>query len=96
MYILQGCSSGGLGERNFLLLGDGTAALMDKTVISYTPDIEQWIKTINSKKEFIEFIILHVSNFRSVGFSDSTISQVLEQQYRMFDKLGVPYERIKF
>ena len=36
-----------------------------------------------------------VSDFRAAGFSDSTISKVLEQQYRMLDKLGILYERIR-
>ena len=36
-----------------------------------------------------------VSDFREAGYSDSTIGNVLEQQYKMLDKLGVSYERIK-
>lgn len=37
-----------------------------------------------------------VSDFKNAGFSDSTINSVMEQQYRMLDKLGVAYERINF
>ena len=37
-----------------------------------------------------------VTDFREAGFSDSTIANVLEQQYSMLDKLGVSYERIKW
>ena len=35
-----------------------------------------------------------VDDFTNAGFSNDTINQVLEQQYKMLDKLGVPYERI--
>ena len=50
----------------------------------------KWSSSLQDELSYI------VSDFRSAGFSDSTISQVLEQQYKMLDKLGVPYERIKF
>ena len=30
------------------------------------------------------------------GFSDVVINDVMEQQYRMLDKLDVKYERIKY
>ena len=30
------------------------------------------------------------------GFSDVVINDVMEQQYRMVDKLNVKYERIKY
>jgi len=33
-----------------------------------------------------------VSDFRTAGYSDSTIQSVLEHQYTMLDKLGVKYE----
>jgi hypothetical protein len=33
-------------------------------------------------------------DFRNAGFSKSTTRDVLEQQYKMLDKLEVPYERI--
>ena len=36
-----------------------------------------------------------VSDLRSVGFSDSTIAQVMDQTYKMLDKLGVSYRRVK-
>lgn len=37
-----------------------------------------------------------VKDFRGAGFSDDTIKRVEEQQYKMLDKLGVKYERVKF
>lgn len=36
-----------------------------------------------------------VVDFTNAGFSKNTINQVLEQQYKMLDKLGVSYERIE-
>jgi hypothetical protein len=36
-----------------------------------------------------------VKDFRKAGFTDTEISGVLKQQYDMFDKLGVPYKRLK-
>lgn len=35
-----------------------------------------------------------VDDFTNAGFSKNTINSVLEQQYKMLDKLKVPYERI--
>lgn len=35
-----------------------------------------------------------VNDFINAGFSKDTINSVLEQQYKMLDKLKVPYERI--
>ena len=37
-----------------------------------------------------------VSDFKVAGFSRSTIGKVLEQQYRMLDRLGAMYERVRF
>ncbi|MGU5677755.1 hypothetical protein ACV1C4_21990 [Aeromonas hydrophila] len=34
------------------------------------------------------------SNLKSAGFSNDTIQKVIEQQYKMLDKLNVPYDRI--
>lgn len=34
------------------------------------------------------------SDLKSAGFSNDTIQKVLEQQYKMLDKLNVPYDRI--
>ena len=50
-------------------------------------------KWSSSLQEELSYI---VSDFRTAGFSDATICDVLEQQYKMLDKLNVPYERIKF
>lgn len=36
-----------------------------------------------------------VDDLGSAGFHRSTIERVLNQQYRMLDKLNVPYEKIK-
>jgi hypothetical protein len=35
-----------------------------------------------------------VDDFKKAGFSNGTIKKVMEQQYKMLDKLGVPYERV--
>jgi len=37
-----------------------------------------------------------VDDFTKAGFDRSTIEGVLERQYKMFDRLGVSYERIDF
>lgn len=34
------------------------------------------------------------NDFKNAGFSKDTIKGVMDQQYKMLDKLGVPYERI--
>lgn len=34
--------------------------------------------------------------FREAGFSDAVINDVMEQQYRLLNKLNVKYERIKY
>ena len=49
----------------------------------------KWSSSLQDELSYI------VSDFREAGFADSTIRQVLEQQYKMLDKLGVPYQRIK-
>ncbi|MBU2985073.1 hypothetical protein KO528_06910 [Saccharophagus degradans] len=45
----------------------------------------------SSLQEELQYIIDDMS---SAGFQKQTIDQVLEQQYRMLDKLEVPYQRI--
>lgn len=35
-------------------------------------------------------------DFRETGFTDAVINDVMEQQYRMLDKLDAKYERIKY
>jgi hypothetical protein len=35
-----------------------------------------------------------VSDFQGAGFNNDVIRQVLEQQYRMLEKLGVPFQQI--
>lgn len=50
----------------------------------------KWSSSLQDELSYI------VSDFKTAGFSDSIINSVLEQQYRMLDKLGVPYERIRF
>jgi hypothetical protein len=36
------------------------------------------------------------SDLKKAGFESDAIRSVLEQQYRMLDKLGVPYQRIQY
>jgi hypothetical protein len=48
----------------------------------------KWSSTLQEELGYI------VEDFTNAGFSKQTISEVLEQQYRMLDKLKVPYERI--
>ena len=48
----------------------------------------KWSSSLQDELSYI------VSDFREAGFSDSTINSVLEQQYKMLDKLNVQYERI--
>ncbi len=36
-----------------------------------------------------------VDDFRAAGYGNDVIQQVLEQQYKMLDKIGVPYQKIK-
>ena len=50
----------------------------------------KWSSSLQDELSYI------VSDFREPGFSNSIISDVLEQQYKMLDKLGVKYERIKY
>lgn len=52
--------------------------------------IGKWSSSLQDELSYI------VSDFREAGFSNSVISDVLEQQYKMLDKLGVKYERIKY
>jgi hypothetical protein len=48
----------------------------------------KWSSTIDEELGYI------VSDFRAAGFKNGVISQVLEQQYRMLDKLGASYTRV--
>lgn len=48
----------------------------------------KWSSSLQDELQYI------VDDFTNAGFSKNTINQVLEQQYKMLDKLGVPYERI--
>jgi hypothetical protein len=48
----------------------------------------KWSSTIDDELGFI------VSDFRTAGFGDDVIKQVLEQQYKMLDHLGVTYQRV--
>ncbi|MGN0632906.1 MAG: hypothetical protein ACI4JW_03470 [Oscillospiraceae bacterium] len=50
----------------------------------------KWSSSLQDELQYI------VDDFKGAGFSQETISKVLEQQYRMLDKLKVPYERIVF
>ncbi|MDD2401759.1 MAG: hypothetical protein PHD60_06090 [Clostridia bacterium] len=49
----------------------------------------KWSSTLQEELQYI------VDDFTNAGFSSSTIDEVLEQQYKMLDKLNIPYERIK-
>lgn len=35
-----------------------------------------------------------VTDFRNAGFDDTTISKILNQQYKMLDKLKIDYTKI--
>ncbi|UZQ49372.1 hypothetical protein [Clostridium kluyveri] len=48
----------------------------------------KWSSSLQDELQYI------VDDFTNAGFSKNTINQVLEQQYKMLDKLGAPYERI--
>ena len=48
----------------------------------------KWSSSLQDELQYI------VKDFKSAGFCEDTINKVLEQQYKMFDKLNVPYERI--
>lgn len=48
----------------------------------------KWSSSLQDELQYI------VDDFTNAGFSNDTINQVLEQQYKMLDRLGVPYERI--
>lgn len=50
----------------------------------------KWSSSLQDELSYI------VSDFRAAGFSDAVINDVMGQQYRMLDKLGVKYERIKY
>jgi len=50
----------------------------------------KWSSSLQDELSFI------ASDFKKAGFSNSTINKVLNQQYRMLDKLKIPYERIKY
>lgn len=50
----------------------------------------KWSSSLQDELSYI------VSDFRKAGFSDTVINDVMEQQYRMLDKLDVKYERIKY
>ena len=47
----------------------------------------KWSSTIDDELGFI------VNDFRAASFGDDVIRQVLHQNYRMLDKLGVKYNR---
>ena len=48
-------------------------------------------KLSSSLQEELSYI---VEDFRAAGFDDDIIEQVLEQQYKMLDKLNIRYERV--
>lgn len=48
----------------------------------------KWRSTLQDELQYI------VDDFSNAGYSRGTIEQVMEQQYKMLDKLGVNYERI--
>ncbi|MEC2077055.1 T7SS effector LXG polymorphic toxin [Metabacillus fastidiosus] len=52
--------------------------------------VGKWSTTLQEELQFA------VEDLTKAGFSRNTISQVLEQQYKMLDKLGVKYERIDY
>ncbi|MBL8856413.1 MAG: hypothetical protein JNK57_20785 [Planctomycetaceae bacterium] len=50
----------------------------------------KWSSTLQEELQYI------VDDLTAAGYSRSTIERVLEQQYGMLDRLGVPYSRIVF
>lgn len=52
--------------------------------------VGKWSTTLQEELQFM------VDDLTKAGFSRNTTSQVLEQQYKMLDKLGVKYERIDY
>ncbi|MGH0946030.1 WXG100 family type VII secretion target [Bacillus mycoides] len=52
--------------------------------------VGKWNTTLQEEMQFM------VGDLTKAGFSRDTTSQVLEQQYKMLDKLGVKYERIDY
>lgn len=52
--------------------------------------VGKWSTTLQEELQFM------VGDLTNAGFSRNTTSQVLEQQYKMLNKLGVKYERIDY
>ncbi|WP_106766534.1 RHS repeat-associated core domain-containing protein [Paenibacillus faecalis] len=50
----------------------------------------KWSSSLQDELQYI------IDDFKAAGFSRNTIDNVLEQQYKMLDKIKVPYERIKY
>ncbi|MCP1122583.1 hypothetical protein NKR74_04350 [Bacillus sp. 3103sda1] len=48
----------------------------------------KWSSSLQDELQYI------VDDLKNAGFSNDTINSVLEQQYKMLDKLKVPYERV--
>ncbi|OPH46752.1 hypothetical protein BC351_14575 [Paenibacillus ferrarius] len=48
----------------------------------------KWSSTLQEELTFI------VEDFKALGFTRETIEKIMEQQYKMLDKLKVPYRRI--
>ncbi|WP_252225064.1 hypothetical protein [Clostridium sp. ZBS2] len=49
----------------------------------------KWSSSLQDELQYI------VDDFINAGFSKNTINRVLEQQYKMLNKLKVPHERIE-
>ena len=50
---------------------------------------DKWGSSLQNELQYI------VDDFSGAGFSSETIQKVLQQQYKMLDKLNVPYQKIK-
>ena len=48
----------------------------------------KWSSTLQEELQYI------ADDFTTAGFSRNTIKQVLEQQYKMLDKLGISYQSV--
>jgi len=48
----------------------------------------KWSSTLQQELSYT------VEDLRAAGYKDTTIGQVMQQQYKMLDKLGVPYSRV--
>ncbi|MEI2266121.1 hypothetical protein [Erwinia sp. CGal63] len=75
-----------------------TAKGMPHTIISNGQNIRRDFRVAQGKGKWsfsLQEKLMYIrDNLEFSDFDNKTISQVLEQQYRILDKLNVPYNRI--